>query len=79
MPVIEIKIMIAENDIPPRTQERIAFLIGTHDWENKMQIRMLKFLKLKTGRASATTILLRPMGAVQVLRIRKRELQLTDT
>lgn len=42
-----------------------------------MQIRVLKFLILETGRTGAATIFIRAVGTVEVLRVCERKLQLT--
>ena len=44
-----------------------------------MQVGVLQFLELQAGGTCAATILFRPMGTVDVLGIRQRQLQFADT
>ena len=79
VPIIQIEIMIGQYDLPPCVQEGVAYLIGANYREDEMQIRMLEFFKLETSRTGSATVLVRTMGTVKILRIRQRQLELSDT
>ena len=79
MPVDEVEIVLRQDDLTPWCQEIVAHLVRSHDGEDEMQVRMLQVLELQAGGTSTAAVLLRTVGAVDVLGVRQCQLQLADT
>ena len=77
MPILQIEIAVRQDDLAPRFKESIAGIagIGFDNREDKMQVRMLQFLELETGRAYAATILVCPVRTIEILRVGQSQLQ----
>ena len=76
MPIVQIKIMLIENNLPPGFQKIIAGIagIGLDDREGEMQVRMLQVLVLQAGRTDTAAVLFGTVRTIEVLRISEGQL-----